>query len=122
MEARRREAFAAVATELRFGGAARPPHAGRPAQSGLICPRERDGTPVLFRITRPVKLPNAGSELLAYAKIILDDSAAAAAVRAVAIREDGTVQVGITRREMSTQPSFIPVPGQAIGAATIEAS
>jgi hypothetical protein len=76
----------------------------------------------LFRITRPVKLPNAGSGLLAYAKIILDDSAFAAAVRAVAIREDGTVQVGITRQEMSTQPSFIPVPGQAIGAATIEAS
>jgi hypothetical protein len=47
-----------------------------------------------------------------------------AAVGAIALREDATVQVGITGQEMSTQPSFIPVPDQAatIGAATIEAS
>jgi DNA-binding transcriptional LysR family regulator len=113
-----------VATELRFGGAAGKPHNGRPALSGLICPREPDGTRVLFRVTQQVQLTNAGPELLACAKITLDDSAAVAAVRAAALREDATVQAGITRQEMSAQPSFIPVPDQAatIGAATIEAS
>lgn len=120
----RREALAAAATELRFGEAAGKPQMGQPALSGLIRSLERDGTRVLFRITRQVKLTNAGSELLVHAKIILDDFAAAAAVRAIALREDGTAQAGITRQEMATQPSFIPVPGQAatIGAATIEAS
>ena len=122
MEVCRREAFAA-ATELphlRLPGCL--PKA-EPALSGLIRSLGRDGTRVLFRITRQVKLTNAGSELLAHAKIILDDFAAAA-VRAIALREDGTAQAGITRQEMPTQPSFIPVPGQAatIGAATIEVS
>jgi DNA-binding transcriptional LysR family regulator len=126
MEVHRREAFAAVATELRFGGAGGKPHNGRPALGGLIYPRERHGARVLFRVTRQVELTNADPELLARAKISLDDFAAAAAApaRAVARREDATVQVGIIRQEMSTRPSFIPVPGRAaaIGAATIEAS
>lgn len=123
VEVYRREVFAAVATELRFGGAAGKPHVGQPALSGLSCPMERDGTRVLFRITRQVKLTNAGSELLAHAKIVLDDFAAAAAVRAIALREDGMAQAGITRQEMSTA-AFTFVPGQtaSIGAATIEAS
>lgn len=112
-----------MATELRFGGAAGKPHVGQPALSGLSCSMERDGTRVLFRITRQVKLTNAGSELLAHARIILDDFAAAAAVRAIALREGGTAQAGITRQEMSTA-AFTFVPGQtaSIGAATIEAS
>jgi hypothetical protein len=78
----------------------------------------------LFRVTQRVELTNAGPVLLACAKITLDDSAAMPAVGAIALREDATVQVGITGQEMSTQPSFIPVPDQAatIGAATIEAS
>ena len=124
MEAHRRDAFAAVATELRLGGAAGKPHNGRPALSGLICPREPEGRRVLFRVTQQVELTNADPELLACAKITLDDSAAMAAVGAIALREDATVQVGITGQEMSTQPSFIPVLDQAatIGAATIEAS
>ena len=69
MELYRREVFATVATELRFGGAAGKPHVGQPALSGLSCSMERDGTRVLFRITRQVKLTNAGSELLAHAKV-----------------------------------------------------
>ena len=124
MGAHRCDAFAAVATELRLGGAAGKPPNGRPALSGLICPREPDGRRVLFRGTQRVELTNAGPEPLACPKITLDDSAAVAAVRAIALREDATVQAGITRQEMSAQPSFISVPDQAatIGAATIEAS
>lgn len=110
VEVCRREVFAAVATELRFGGAAGKPHVGQPALSGLSCPMERDGTRVLFRVTRQVKLTNAGSELLAHAKI-LDDFAAGAAVRAIALREDGTAQAGIAWHERSTAAStFVPRP------------
>lgn len=106
MEVRQLEAFAEGAAELHFWRAAEKPHMRRPALSGLIRHPERDGARAFFRIRRKVKLTSADSELLAHSKIILDDFAAvAAAVRAVALGEDGTVQEGIAGRKCPRQPS-----------------
>ena len=69
MEARQLEAFAPVAGELHWGRAG-----GKPHLNGLI----------------------RRLELSAHAKHIPADFAAAASVRAVTLREDGTVRVGLT--------------------------
>jgi hypothetical protein len=55
------------------------------------------GTPLFTRTTRRVAMTSAGAELLARAKVILDEVAAAdAAIRRVAAGEAGTVRLGIT--------------------------
>jgi DNA-binding transcriptional LysR family regulator len=142
VEVRQLEAFVAVATELHFGRAAEKLYMGQPALSGLIRRLERElGTRLFLRTTRRVELTNAGSELLAHAKIILDDfAAAAAAVRAVATREAGTVRVGITppvgpvlaphlcrafaaedpKIKVTVEPMWLPALPQALAAGEID--
>ena len=98
MELRQLEAFVAVATELHFGRAAERLHVSAPTLSELIRRLERElGTPLFTRTTRRVALTSAGEELLARAKLILDEvAAAAAAVRRIAGGDAGTVRLGIT--------------------------
>jgi DNA-binding transcriptional LysR family regulator len=98
VELRQLEAFVAVATELHFGRAAERLHLAAPTLSELIRRLERElGTPLFTRTTRRVAMTSAGAELLARAKVILDEVAAAdAAVRRVAAGEAGTVRLGIT--------------------------
>lgn len=98
MDLRQLEAFVAVATELHFGRAAERLHMAAPTLSELIRRLERElGTPLFTRTTRRVAMTSAGVELLARAKVILDEVAAAdAAVRRVATGEAGTVRLGIT--------------------------
>lgn len=98
MELRQLEAFVAVATELHFGRAAERLHVSAPTLSELIRRLERElGTPLFTRTTRRVAMTSAGEELLARAKLILDEvAAAAAAVRRVAGGDAGTVRLGIT--------------------------
>ncbi len=88
----------AVATELNFGRAAERLHVSAPTLSELIRRLERElGTPLFTRTTRRVAMTSAGEELLARAKIILDEvAAAAAAVRRIAGGDAGTVRLGIT--------------------------
>ena len=106
MELRQLEAFVAVATELHFGRAAERLHVSAPTLSELIHRLERElGTPLFTRTTRRVAMTSAGEELLARAKLILDEvAAAAAAVRRVAGGDAGTVRLGIT-------PAAAPVLG-----------
>jgi DNA-binding transcriptional LysR family regulator len=98
VELRQLEAFVAVATELHFGRAAERLHMATPTLSELIRRLERElGTPLFTRSTRRVAMTSAGAELLARAKVILDEVAAAgAAVRRVAAGEAGTVRLGVT--------------------------
>ena len=98
VELRQLEAFVAVATELHFGRASERLHMAAPTLSELIRRLERElGTPLFTRTTRRVAMTSAGAELLARAKVILDEVAAAdAAVRRVAAGEAGTVRLGIT--------------------------
>ena len=98
MELRQLEAFVAVATELHFGRAAERLHVSAPTLSELIRRLERElGTPLFTRTTRRVAMTSAGEELLARAKLILDEvAAAAAAVRRIAGGDAGTVRLGIT--------------------------
>jgi DNA-binding transcriptional LysR family regulator len=98
MEVRQLEAFVAVAAELHFGRAAEKLHIGQPTLSELIQRLERElGTPLLQRTTRRVALTSAGAELLARARAILDDIAAAgAAVRRLGTGETGSVRLGLT--------------------------
>jgi DNA-binding transcriptional LysR family regulator len=88
----------AVAAELHFGRAAERLHLAAPTLSELIRRLERElGTPLFTRTTRRVAMTSAGAELLARAKVILDEVAAAdAAIRRVAAGEAGTVRLGIT--------------------------
>ena len=106
MELRQLEAFVAVATELHFGRAAERLHVSAPTLSELIRRLERElGTPLFTRTTRRVAMTSAGEELLARAKLILDEvAAAAAAVRRVAGGDAGTVRLGFT-------PAVAPVLG-----------
>ena len=105
MELRQLEAFVAVADELHFGRAAERLHVAAPTLSELVRRLEREvGTPLLTRTTRHVALTPAGSELLARAKVILDEVAAAgAAVRRIAAGDAGTVRVGVTPPAAPTQ-------------------
>jgi DNA-binding transcriptional LysR family regulator len=98
MELRQLEAFVVVAGELHFGHAAEKLYIGQPTLSELIRRLERElGTELFTRTTRRVALTEAGTELLRYAKPILDDVAAAgAAVRRIGGGDGGTVRVGIT--------------------------
>jgi DNA-binding transcriptional LysR family regulator len=98
VELRQLEAFVTVAAELHFGRAAERLHLAPPTLSELIRRLERDlGTPLFTRTTRRVAMTSAGAELLARAKVILDEVAAAdAAVRRVAAGEAGTIRLGIT--------------------------
>ena len=98
MELRQLEAFVAVATELHFGRAAERLHIAPPTLSELIRRLERElGAPLLTRSTRRVALTNAGADLLARSKIILEEvSAAEAAVRRYAAGDAGTLRIGIT--------------------------
>ena len=98
MELRQLEAFVAVATDWISGGAAERLHVSAPTLSELIRRLERElGTPLFTRTTRRVAMTSAGEELLARAKLILDEvAAAAAAVRRVAGGDAGTVRLGIT--------------------------
>ena len=106
VELRQLEAFVAVATELHFGRAAERLHMAAPTLSELIRRLERElGTPLLTRTTRRVAMTSAGAELLARAKVILDEVAAAdAAVRRVAAGEAGTVRLGITTPVARSSP------------------
>jgi DNA-binding transcriptional LysR family regulator len=98
MELRQLEAFVAVADELHFGRAAERLHVAAPTLSELIRRLEREvGTSLFTRTTRRVALTPAGSELLARAKVILDEVAdAGAAVRRIAAGDAGAVRVGAT--------------------------
>jgi DNA-binding transcriptional LysR family regulator len=95
VELRQLEAFAAVATALHFGRASERLHIAAPTLSELIRRLERElGMPLFTRTTRRVAMTSAGAELLARAKVILDEVAAAdAAVRRVAAGEAGTGHV-----------------------------
>ncbi|WP_433781564.1 LysR family transcriptional regulator [Actinomycetospora sp. CA-101289] len=106
MELRQLEAFVAVATELHFGRAAAKLLMAQPTLSDLVRRLERElGTPLLTRTTRRVALTAAGTELLAHAKVVLDDVAAARrAVERVTSGDGGTVRFGIT-------PPVAPVLG-----------
>jgi DNA-binding transcriptional LysR family regulator len=106
VELRQLEAFVAVATELHFGHAAQKLHVGQPTLSDLIKRLERElHTPLFTRTTRRVSLTDAGVELLARSKVILEEVAAAtAAVRRIAEGVSGTVRVGMT-------PPVAPVLG-----------
>lgn len=98
MELRQLEAFVAVATELHFGRAAEKLLIGQPTLSDMVRRLEREfGTALLTRTTRRVALTAAGEELLARAKVLLDEVAATkAAVRRIAAGESGAVRVAIT--------------------------
>lgn len=98
VELRQLEAFVAVATELHFGRAAERLHVAAPTLSELIRRLERElGTPLFTRTTRRIAMTSAGAELLARAKVILDEvTAADAAVRRVAAGEAGMVRLGVT--------------------------
>jgi DNA-binding transcriptional LysR family regulator len=98
VEVRQLDAFVAVATELHFGRAASGLYMSQSTLSELVRRLERElGTPLLVRTTRHVSLTDAGAELLARSKLILDEvAAAAAAVRRVANGEGGTVRLGVT--------------------------
>ena len=98
MELRQLEAFVAVATELHFGRAAERLSIGQPTLSDMVQRLEREfGTALLTRTTRRVALTPAGEELLARAKVLLDEAAATkAAVRRIAAGESGAVRVAIT--------------------------
>ncbi len=112
MELRQLEAFVAVADELHFGRAAERLHVAAPTLSELVRRLEREvGTPLLTRTTRHVALTPAGSELLARAKVILDEVAAAgAAVRRIAAGDAGTVRVGVTPPAAPTQLVAFSLP------------
>jgi DNA-binding transcriptional LysR family regulator len=98
VELRQLEAFVAVATELHFGRAAQKLFIGQPTLSDLIRRLERElGTPLLIRTTRRVTLTEAGAELLAHSKKILEAVAeASAAIGRLADGGGGTVRVGMT--------------------------
>ena len=98
MELRQLEAFVAVATELHFGRAAEKLLIGQPTLSDMVRRLEREfGTALLTRTTRRVALTPAGEELLARAKVLLDEVAATkAAVRRIAGGESGAVRLAIT--------------------------
>jgi DNA-binding transcriptional LysR family regulator len=98
MELRQLEAFVAVATELHFGHAAEKLRIGQPTLSDMVRRLEREfGTSLLTRTTRRVALTPAGEELLARAKVLLDEVAATkAAVRRIAGGESGAVRLAIT--------------------------
>lgn len=98
VELRQLQAFVAVATELHFGRAANRLFIGQPTLSELIRKLERElGTPLLSRTTRHVELTEAGTELLARSRALLDGAAeAASAVRRIGTGERGTVRVGVT--------------------------
>lgn len=98
VELRQLQAFVAVATELHFGRAAERLFIGQPTLSELIRKLERElGTPLLSRTTRRVELTEAGAELLARSRPLLDGVAeAATAVRRIGAGERGTVRLGVT--------------------------
>ncbi len=98
MELRQLEGFVVVATELHFGRAAERLGIGQPTLSDMVQRLEREfGTALLTRTTRRVALTPAGEELLARAKVLLDEAAATkAAVRRIAAGESGSVRVAIT--------------------------
>jgi DNA-binding transcriptional LysR family regulator len=98
MELRQLEAFVAVADELHFGRAAERFHVAAPTLSELIRRLERElGASLFTRTPRRVVLTSAGSELLARAKVILDEvTGAGAAVRRIAAGDAGTVRIGVT--------------------------
>lgn len=104
MELRQLQAFVAVATQLHFGRAAEQLSIGQPTVSELVQRLERElGTPLLARSTRPVRLTEAGAELLLRARALLDDAAeAATVVQRIGAGEAGTVRVGVT-------PPAVPV-------------
>jgi DNA-binding transcriptional LysR family regulator len=98
VEFRQLEAFVAVANELHFGRAAEKLHIGQPTLSDLVRRLEREvGTPLLTRTTRRVALTEAGVELLARSKRIIDEvEGALAAVQRISEGDAGTVRLGVT--------------------------
>jgi DNA-binding transcriptional LysR family regulator len=98
VEFRQLEAFVAVANELHFGRAAEKLHIGQPTLSDLVRRLEREvGTPLLTRTTRRVALTEAGVELLARSKRIIDEvEGALAAVQRISGGDAGTVRLGVT--------------------------